>query len=105
MTDIEGITPQARAIYKEECVRGTSLFQKTLQEYQKSQLDAQKEQYKDVMEKALQIIRETAAQCLNQEMQKEEMQLEKDYQQFIANPSPENLKMLNDDLQHFKKKM
>jgi hypothetical protein len=108
MTDIEGskpITPQARAIYKEECVRGVSLFQKTLQEYQKSQIDAQKAQYKDVMEKALQIIQETAAQCLSQEMQKEQLQLGKDYEQFTANPSAENLKILSDDLQHFQKKL
>ena len=108
MTNIEGDRPQApqmREVYKQECSRGVTLFQETLQAYQKSQIEAQKEQYKDVMEKALQIIRETAAQCLSKEMQKEENTLEKDYQKFVADPSPDNLNKLSSDLQHFKKGM
>ncbi len=98
-------SPQMREVYKQECVRGVELFQKSLQEYQKSQIPAQKEEYKDVMDKALHIIQETAAQCLGPEMQKEEGTLQQDYDKFIANPSPQNLKTLNNDLEHFKRKI
>lgn len=106
MTDIQGdkpISPQTREIYRQDCERGVNLFQQSLEAYQSSQIDAQKEAYKDVMEKALQVIHETASQFLTQEKQKEELNLEKDYQNYIANPTPENLKTLNQDLQHFKK--
>lgn len=102
MPGIEGdssINPQMRQEYQKECTRGLTLFQQTLQAYEQSHLDAQKEQYKEVMGKALQVIRETAAQCLSQEMQKKELRLENDYQAFINNPSPEHLKQLNQDVQ------
>lgn len=103
---IEGdkpVSPQDRKAYQEECARGVSLFKKTLQEYQKSQMPAQKEEFKDVMEKALLVIHETANACLSKELQKEEINLEQDYRKYIANPSPENLDKLNSDLQHFQK--
>ncbi len=102
MTDI---TPQMRQQYKQECVQGVDLFQRSLQEYQKSQIPAQKEEYKDVMDKALQVIRETVPQCLSKAMQQEELELEKDYQTYIDNPSPANLKKLTSDLQQFKKEI
>jgi hypothetical protein len=108
MTEIGGDKPvshQMRETYMKQCSRGVSLFQETLKEYQKSQIDAQKEEYKDVMEKALKIIKETAAQALSQEMQKEELQLEKDYKNYIANPSQDNLNTLTRDLKHFKKEI
>jgi hypothetical protein len=108
MAGIEGdspVTPQMREVYKQECSRGVELFRRSLQEYQKSQIPAQKEEYKDVMEKALQIVHETATQCLSKEMQKQELELEKGYNDFIANPSPDNLKKLDTNLQHFQKEI
>lgn len=106
MADIEGgesITPQMRQTYKEECARGVKLFQDSLKEFQKSQIPAQKEEFKDVMDKALQVIRETASMCLSKEMQKEETTLESDYNSYIANPTPEGLNKLNNDLEQFQK--
>ena len=108
MADIQGnqpINPQMKELYKQECTRGVELFQRSLQEYQKSQIPAQKEEFRDVMDKALQIIKETASQCLGKEMQKESITLQKDYNQFIANPSDTNLNRLNNDLEHFKKEI
>ncbi|HNA62353.1 MAG TPA: hypothetical protein PKW79_04690 [Rhabdochlamydiaceae bacterium] len=108
MASIDGdkpITPQMKEIYKQECTRGVELFQRSLKEYQKSQIPAQKDEYRDVMDKALQIIKETASQCLGKEMQKEGSNLQKDYDTFIANPSDNNLNRLNNDLEHFKKEI
>ncbi len=108
MTGIEGdqpITPQMRAQYKQECARGIELFKETLQEYQKSQIPAQKDEYKDVMDKALQVIRETVPQCLSAYMQKEEKELEHDYDAFIHNPSPQNYNKLAEDIKHFERQL
>lgn len=106
MAGIEGDRPTApQELYKQECVRGVSLFQKSLQNYQQSQIHAQKKQYKDVMDKALQIIHETATQCLSQEMQRQELKLAQDYKQYMAHPSPETLKTLEKDLQNFQKEI
>jgi len=92
-----------RATYKQECAQGVNLFQQTLDAYQKSQIPAQQKEYRDVMEKALQIIHETATRCLSAELQKEEVNLEQDYKKYISSPTPENLNKLNDDLNHFQK--
>ena len=108
MTEIPGdhsVSPQRRGIYKQECYRGVKLFQESLDEYQKSTLEAQKEKYRDVMEKAMEVIRETAAQCLSQELQKEEKNLQKDYSNFMSNPSPTNLQKLQQDLTNFEKRI
>ena len=35
------------------------------------------------------VIQETAAKFLSQELQKQQQGIEKDYEKFIANPSPE----------------
>lgn len=103
MTGIEGDTPQIRPTYKQECAQGVHLFKQTLAAYQKSDIPEQQEKYKDVMQKALLIIHETAARCLSAELQKEEINLEQDYKNYIASPTPENLNQLQNDLEHFKK--
>ena len=108
MTDIDAgapLTPHVRDTYRKQCERGVALFQKTLEEYQQSELPAQKEKYKDVMGKAMLVIQETAAKFLSQELQKQQQGIEKDYEKFIANSSPENLNKLQKDLQNFQKKI
>ena len=102
MTQIEGDSHVSKQ-YRQECSQGVKLFQETLKAYQSSDIAAQKEKYKDVMGKALQIIHETATRCLSEELQKEEINLEKDYKNFIANPSQANLDKLSSDLNHFQK--
>jgi uracil DNA glycosylase len=94
---------QNREAYQQECAQGVHLFKETLTAYQTSQIPEQKIKYQDVMEKALQIIHETATRCLSQELQKEESTLEQDYKNYIASPTPENLSKLNQDLDHFQK--
>jgi len=89
--------------YKHECAQGVHLFKETLLAYQTSQIPEQKTKYQDVMEKALQIIQETATRCLSAELQKEETKLEQDYKNYIASPTPENLQRLNQDLDHFER--
>lgn len=106
MGKIEGespIPPQLKAVYKKEFSQGVNLFQKSLAEYQKTDAGPKKDKFKEVMDMAMQVMSETAKLCLSKQGQKKESTLEKDYQGFITNASPENLQKLQSDLDNLKK--
>ncbi|HSW87115.1 MAG TPA: hypothetical protein VLG49_06420 [Rhabdochlamydiaceae bacterium] len=96
------IPPDIKATYKQEFARSVDLFQKSLQEYEKTEEFHKKAKFKDVMDKALQIMNETAKACLSKKAQSEKTQLEKDYQNFIQHDNPETYDKLNEDIDHLK---
>jgi hypothetical protein len=96
------IPPDIRATYKQEFSRSVDLFQKSLQEYEKADELHKKAKFKDVMDKALQIMNETAQACLSKKAHAEKNQLEKDYQNFIQHDNSETYGKLNDDIDHLK---
>lgn len=105
MADIDGmgsISPQDKALYKQEFERGANLFQKSFAEYQNSD-GPQKDLFKDVMDKALQVMNETAKYCLSKRKQAQEMQLEKDYQNYIASGSSESSEKVKQDIDRLQK--
>ena len=92
-------SPQDKALYRQEMERAVNLFQKSLSAYDQSQIQSQKDEFKDVMKKALQVIHQTMPQVFNQKMaQEKDAQLNQDYQQFLASDSPKNIERLNQDL-------
>ncbi len=98
---IEGdssISPQSKALYKQEFERAVGLFQQSLAAYENSQIPEQKDKYKDVMNRALQIIHETIKEALSKEGQKKGVQLDNDYQAFLNNDNPQTYQKLNKDL-------
>lgn len=104
MVGIEGdkpIDPQMKEVFRQECTQGVELFQKSLKAYQKTEDASQREEYKQVMDEAMKLIQQTAAQCLGKELEKSELQ--KDYNQFMEKPSEANLGKLNGDLEQIKK--
>lgn len=107
MTDpISGksIPRDLQATYRNEFARGVKLFEESLTEYQKTSDDeaAKKAKFKDVMDKALKIMNESARGFLNESGKKEEAKLEKDYQSFLAQGNSENYNKLNSDIRHLK---
>ena len=65
---IGGVSPtpeDPRAEYKQDFSKSVDLFQKSLDGYQSSQIPKQQAMYKDVMERTLQIMNETAKLCLS----------------------------------------
>lgn len=96
------INPQQQEVYKQEFAQGADLFQKSLAEYQNSNIPAQKEAFKDVMQKAMQVMNETAKLCLSKEAQKKEEQVNANFQNFQAQESPENIKDLSKSIQQLK---
>lgn len=105
MADIEGmgpISPQDKAQYKVEFERGADLFQKSFAEYQNAD-GPKKDLFKDVMDKALQVMNETAKYCLSKKKQAEEMKLEQDYQNYIASGSSESSEKVQKDIDRLQK--
>jgi len=99
------IPPDLRTIYKHDFERSVDLFQSSLQEYEKAKEFNKKKKFKDVMDKALQIMNETASACLSKKSITEKDQLQKDYQNFLQHDTPNTLKRLNDDLDQLKKSL
>jgi hypothetical protein len=97
------ISPHDKSLYKQDFSKAVDLFQQSLQAYEQSKIPAQKEEYKDVMDKCLQVIKETAREAIRQEAQKQVNQMNKDYQNFISNDTPATYKQLNNDLNALKK--
>jgi hypothetical protein len=97
------ISPQLQQVYKQEFMEGANLFQQSLQQYQNSNIPAQKEAFKDVMQKAMNVMNETAQLCLSKEAQKKEMKLNQDFQAFQSNDTEGNAAQLNKSINSLKR--
>jgi len=107
MTDpISGrnIPPETQAIYKNEFSRGVKLFEESLAAYTSTPADQaeKKAKFKDVMDKALKIMNQSARGFLNERGQQEEATLEKDYHSYIHSDSIAAHQKVNEDLNHLK---
>ena len=92
-------SPQDKALYKQEFDKAVHLFQKSLSAYEQSQIQGQKDAFKDVMKKALEVIHQTLPQVINQKLaEQKEHKLTQDYNQFLSNDSPKNVQKLLADL-------
>lgn len=92
------ISPEAKAQYKHELEEGVKLFRESLAEYEKSTYEPQKLKFKDVMDKALDVMNQAAKGCLNAKGQEREVVVEKDYQAFLNNDTLETRQQLSKDL-------
>ncbi len=89
--------PEDLPVYKQQFKEGLNLFQQALEEYQKSEEFHQKNSFKEVMDKALNVLNETAIVVLKKKSSVEG-QFEKDYKIFIHDASDENYAQLKKDL-------
>lgn len=110
MAEIQGggagpVGPQDKKLFEQEYKHGADLFQRALQEYAKSNDMYQKEEFKEVMDKAMLVINETAKELKRQELLKQSRQIEEDYKAYQANPTPEAQKKLNADLEQAKQRL
>lgn len=99
------IPPALQATYKNEFARGVKLFEESLAAYEATSNDeaAKKAKFKDVMDKALRIMNESARGFMSSSGQEEEVKLESDYQSFIAQGTPANSEKLKSDIEHLKR--
>lgn len=95
--EISGDNPD-RILYKQEFQKGVQLFEAGFKGLQKSQLDAQKQEYEKSMGESLEVIQDTANALMNQHLMKMKDQLAKDYQNYLANPSDGNRDKIQKDI-------
>ena len=106
MTDpIGNVPPQDRALYKQDFAKSVDLFKQSLDAYGTSQIPEQKAKYKDVMDRTLQIMNETAKLCLSKGAQNQEKTLATDYQNYMSHESPDGLKKLNTDIEKLEERL
>src|SRR5581483_3391078 len=98
------ISPELQATYRNEFARGIKLFEESLTAYENTPPDEviKKAKFKDVMDKALKIMNESARGFLSESGKSEESKLEKDYQAFLANDNKDSYNKLNKDIRHLK---
>ncbi len=102
---ISNVPPQDRAHYMQDFTKSVDLFKQSLDAYGSSQIPEQKAKYKDVMDRTLQIMNETAKLCLSKGAQNQEKTLATDYQNYMSHESPDTLKKLNSDIQNLEEKL
>lgn len=89
MAEISGggsINPSDKKMYEQEYRHGAELFQKAVSEYAKSTNPFQKAEFKDVMEKSLNVMNETASALMRKSLQKQNDVIAQDYAIFSKDP-------------------
>lgn len=111
MTNIKGPegsphTPREIREYEQEYKQSAELFQNAIQHYATSDNPYQKQEFQEVMDKALSILNETARELNRQKLFDQNAQIEKDYTAFNQSPDNENtIAQLNKDLEKAKRSM
>ncbi len=105
MAEVSGpLGPREKKMYEQEYKHGADLFKRALDQYTKSDNSYQQAEFKDVMDKAMQVLSETANQLMRSELQKQNEQIAKDYATFQKYPGDEDtIDKLNRDLDKAKK--
>jgi hypothetical protein len=98
-----GHTPREIREYEKEYKESAELFQEAVQHYAKSQNPYKKKEFQEVMDKALNILNETARELNRQNLLDQNAQIEKDYAKFNKSPDKKAIDQLNKDLEQAKK--
>ncbi|MDE3046129.1 MAG: hypothetical protein KGJ02_05750 [Verrucomicrobiota bacterium] len=108
MKEIQGegdnipLNPTERKMYESEYKHGADLFQRALNEHAKSDNIYQREEFKEVMEKAMQVLNETASALKKKDLEQQNQQIEQDYESYRNTGSLEAKDRLNRDLEKAK---
>lgn len=106
MTDNIGpLSPHDKKMYEQEYQHSADLFKRALDQYNTAQNPYQKNEFKSVMDKAMEVLSETAQQLMRQELLKQNDQISKDYAAFQDHPDAETQKQLAKDLDRAKRSL
>ena len=98
------IGPREQKMYEQEYKHGADLFKRALDQYSKSDNPNQQAEFKDVMDKAMQVLNETAKELMRNELFKQNEKISQDYATFQKSPSdPDTQSKLEKDLDKAKK--
>jgi len=97
------IPGENRAIYKQELLKGVDLFEAGFKAIQKPTFKEKKEEYEKSMRESLQVVQDAAAALMNKHLLETKAKLDKDYQNYLANPSDSNRDQIQRDIDSIKK--
>lgn len=105
MAEIEPIRPgEERKIFEQEYRHGADLFLRALDAHAKSKNIYQQEEFKEVMNKALLVLNETARELKRKELLAQNQKIGEDYDAYQLNPGALTKEVLKGDLEQAKKK-
>lgn len=99
------LSPQDKRAYEAEYKQGIDLFKRAVEDYSHSKNMFQKAEFKEVMEKAMQVLNETAAELQKKELLKQNETLSKDLAAFEEQDDAVNTAQLMKDLNKAKRSL
>ncbi|HAB99019.1 MAG TPA: hypothetical protein DCE71_04280 [Parachlamydiales bacterium] len=99
------LSPQDKRAYEAEYKHGVDLFKRALDDYSHSKNMFQKAEFKEVMEKAMQVLNETAAELKKKDLLKQNETLSKDLAAFESQDDAANTAQLMKDLNKAKRSL
>ena len=96
--EITNISAKEIKQYKNEFAKGAKLFKEALENYNKSKIPQQKEEFKKVMKKTLVAMNQVVNVALSKEDKGKEIKLRKDFNTFISKDNSQSSKLLHDDI-------
>jgi hypothetical protein len=109
MTEIQGnggpgpLSPRDKKMYEQEFKHAADLFQRSLNEYAASDNPYQKEEFKEVMNKAMRVLNETAQELTRKELLKQNQAIEQDWANYQQDGTITSKDKLNSDLEKAKR--
>jgi len=101
--DSSSMSSAEKKMYKSEFKHAADLFERTLDADTKSDNMYQKDEYRQVMEKSVQVLKETAAALNQDNLLKQADQIEKDLNAYQQSATPASIFQLHQDLEKAKK--
>src|SRR3990167_1432016 len=101
--DTGPVTPRQAEVYKKEYQHGVDLFQRALGQSAKSDNPYQKEQFGEVMDKAMRVLNETAKELKRRDLMQQNQQISDDYKAYQQAQTNESRDKLVKDLDKAKK--
>jgi hypothetical protein len=97
------ITPHDKQLYEAEYRRGVELFQRALDEYTKADEIHKKDAFREVMDRALQVLNETARELKRSDLMDQNKKISNDFQTYQDNQIDLAKNQLAQDLNQAKK--
>ncbi len=101
--DSSGMSSAEKKMYKSEFKHAADLFERTLDADTKSNNMYQKDEYRKVMEKSVQVLKETATALNQDNLLKQADQIEQDLNAYQQSATPASIFQLHQDLEKAKK--
>lgn len=95
MTEVSNSGQDSNAIRQQQFQDSSKILHDSLDGYQKSQFNAQRDEYKEAMKDAFNVLKQTSSSAANSQLQK----MKQDMDKFNTDSSPKNLEQLQKDLQ------